>query len=97
MQKVNPYLFDEYGNFLAEIPAHIVKACSHAGDCLADVEYWQNKLNFVCPRQLAINYLQEFGAWEDLQTVDDITINQRVLWIACGEIKESGEWFGLIN
>jgi hypothetical protein len=89
-------LFDEYGNFLGKIPAHAVKACSHAGDCY-EVKYWQNKLNFVCPRQLAINYLQEFGAWEDLNTVDDVTINQRVLWIACCDIKETGEWFGLIN
>jgi hypothetical protein len=90
-------MFDEYGNFLGEIPEECVTACSHSGDCFDDVVYWVDKLSFDVPDNRARKYLKDFGAWEDLDTCTHGTLVIRVLWIACGEIKETGVWFGLVH
>lgn len=91
--------FDEYGNILRQIPDKTVRECSHSGECDKDVEFWQAKLEFDCPRDLAIQYLQEFGAWEreELLEKTEASLSQIVLWVACGQIKENGEWFGMAN
>jgi hypothetical protein len=91
--------FDEHGNLIQEIPQECVESCSHVGQCDDNVEYWQNKLNFDTPREQAIDYLQEFGAWtkEELNALSDDEISQKVLWIACSDIKENGEFIGIIH
>jgi hypothetical protein len=89
--------FDEYGNFLGELPEECVTACSHSGDCFDDVVFWVSELNFNVPTELAKKYLEEFGCWEDLDTCDQDTLNVRVLWIACGDIKETGDWYGVLH
>lgn len=89
--------FDQYGNFFGVIPDEAVNACSHPGECYFDCEAWVHELNFQPPREQAIDYLAEFGAWkrEALQEKSDEDMAILVLWIACGDIKENGEWIGL--
>lgn len=91
--------FDEQGFLIREIPVECVKACSHSGQCDRDVEFWQKKLEFEIPKAKAIFYLARTGAWSEkdlfLQTHDELA--QKVLWIACSDIKETGEFLGLIH
>ena len=92
-------MFDEYGNFTGEIPQECVNDCTAIGECLPACQHWQEVLNFDCERQKAIDYLIPFGAWDEdeLQAKTDKEISQIVLWLACADIKESGEWFGLMH
>lgn len=93
-------LFNEYGHYIGKaFPKACVEACSHAGECFPDVERWQRKLGFDVPRDLAITYLREFGAWhiDELNEMTDVELAQKVFWIACCDIKENGEWFGLCH
>jgi hypothetical protein len=56
-------------------------------------------LNFTVPRQKAIDYLKEYGAWEveEMNEWTDEELAEKVLWIACGDISEQGEWLGLVH
>lgn len=87
--------FDENGNLIRRIPKQAVIDCSHSGRCDDDVIFWIKKLNFSAPRQKAISFLSEYGAWENLENDSDDDINNRVFWLLCGDIKENGECFGL--
>lgn len=98
--------FNQYGHFTGEIPAECVADCSQPGqDASADVEQWLEKLDFAVPRDMAIRYLKEFGAWplesddydRGLEDMSDSELAATVLWIACGDIKEQGEWIGLVH
>lgn len=89
--------FNEYGYMSGKFPKKCITDCTHSGDCFEDVKHWVNELNFNVPGDLGRAYLKEFGAWDDLKDCTQETLNQRVLWIACCEIKEFGEWFGLIH
>lgn len=91
--------FDDYGHCINRIPRKVVNACAHPGECFQDVEYWQAAINFIVPRSRAIDYLSEFGAWtiDELQDMTGTELAQKVLWIACWDIKTNGEWFGLIH
>jgi len=92
-------LFDAQGNFTGKIPKEAVRDCSGPGKADEAVEAWRKKLNFEVPRDKAIRYLKEFGAWplEELNEMDDDDIAKKVLWIACGDIKENGKWLGLVH
>jgi hypothetical protein len=89
--------FDDYGNLIKDIPQEIISECSHQGDCYFDCKKWIKEIDFNVPRQLSIDWLREFGAWtiEELNSLDDMEIAIQVLWIACSDLKENGEWFGL--
>ena len=91
--------FDNYGHFIGHIPEEAIKDCSHPGECCHDCEAWVEDLGFTVPREQAIDYLLELGAWksEELQAKDNKELAILVLWIACGEIQENGEWIGLIH
>ncbi|MFA6119713.1 MAG: hypothetical protein WC688_07355 [Parachlamydiales bacterium] len=98
--KKSDKFFNEYGDFIGEIPEDAINQCSlrGAGDVVYEnVNYWMDELNFDCPQELAKKYLRNFGAWEDLNKADRNTINRRVFWLACCELDESGEWLGLID
>ena len=93
-------LFNEYGHFLDTLPEECVNDCSRPGqDASESVEHWQRKLEFDCPREQAIQYLRETGAWPvetnkydtGLNDMSDTELSQKVLWIACNDIRESGE------
>jgi hypothetical protein len=83
-------MFDKYGWYIGEeIPADCVAECSASGDVTAAVEKWTAKLGFFnVPLDLARKYLDEFGAWEDLDVVGTWTLGQRILWSACCDISE---------
>lgn len=90
-------MFNEYGHFTGTLPTECVEDCSAQGSVDESVAYWRERLNFAVPRELAIRWLQDFGAWpvEGLQDMTDTEIAEKVLWLACCEIRENGEWFGL--
>lgn len=94
-------MFDQYGNYTgAEIPEQCVHECTIPGqDVTNAVNHWREKLDFNCPREMAINYLIDFGAWtsEELIAKSTDELSAIVLWIACNDIKDQGEWFGMIH
>ena len=72
--------FDKFGWFLGELPEDCVADCTTPGqDASISVAYWQNRLGFKVPRDLAIRYLKEFGAWDSLETESDTTLADRCL------------------
>jgi len=90
--------FSETGEFITEFPEDCIKECSASGDVSESVKQWVLKLDFFLPSlSMGRKYLSEFGAWDDLDQADMFTLSQRVLWLACGDIEESGEWLGLIH
>lgn len=91
--------FSNSGEFIGEFPEDCVLDCSAAGDVLESVNYWINKLQFEVPREQAVKWLKETGAWdaEELDEMSGEELARKVLWLACCDIKENGEWFGLIN
>lgn len=88
---------DDNGYYTGGIPDEALKECSAQGSVDPGVEYWRTTLGFTVPRDLAIRYLREFGAWDDLDTVDQETLDRRVLWMACCDLKESGDWMGAVH
>jgi len=95
---MNANLFDAHGWFTGNLPAECVADCTTPGqDAGPSVDYWRKRLDFQVPRELAVKYLRDFGAWDSLETDSDDNLARRVLWIACGDIRENGEWFGLIH
>lgn len=98
-------MFDAYGNFTGELPAECIRDCSESGAVDDAVTDWRKSLEFTVPRMQAIRYLRAFGAWPvetdeyDTGLVDmtDDALADKVLWIACCEIRETGEWFGLVH
>lgn len=98
--------FNEYGHFTGELPEECVRNCTVPGqDASEAVEYWRKRLGFTVPREKAIQYLHEFGAWllesdeydKGLNEMADDELADKVLWIACGDVRENGEWFGLVH
>jgi hypothetical protein len=80
-----PNWFDSHGYLLREFPEECVSDCSHSGPCDSDVEYWRKRLDFIAPRDQAINYLREFGAWtpEEMAAKSDEELAETILWSAC--------------
>lgn len=92
--------FDEDGHFVGMIPDDAVSECTARGqDATASVNEWLDTLEFRVPRDQAIAYLREFGAWDaaELNAATDRELAERVFWIACGDIREHGHWHGLIH
>lgn len=79
------------------IPAPVVDACSGQGDCTQSVEFWVNELGFDFPAAWAADYLNEYGAWDEKELEDHEANRRRVLWLACGDISEQGEFFGMLH
>ena len=91
--------FDEHGYLIRQIPKEAIADCAHPGPCDTDVDYWQRELDFTAPREQMIEYLEPYGAWakDELDSKTDDELAQMVLWLAAGDIKENGEWIGLIH
>ena len=94
-----PVWFDSLGYLTGTLPEDCIGDCSHAGPCDTDVEYWRKRLDFTVPRETAIGYLREFGAWtaEELAARTDDELAEVVLWSACCDFRESGEWLGMLH
>jgi hypothetical protein len=96
---IRPTWFDYHGYLLGVLPEDCIADCSHSGACDADVTYWRNRLDFEVPREKAIGYLREFGAWtaEELEAKTTDELAEVVLWSACCDIRESGQWLGMVH
>ncbi len=98
-----PITFNKKSGWLASgrFPQECIDDCGASGQADEAVEYWRKELKFVEALEpvesLARDYLREYGAWDDLDEADLETIANRILWMACGEMHEQGEWFGLVH
>ena len=68
-----PTWFNSDGYLLGTLPADCIADCAHAGPCDDDVKHWREQLEFQVPRERAIAYLREFGAW----TPEELAISGR--------------------
>lgn len=76
-----------------QIPFECIEDCSGPGAADESIAYWRKRLGFTVDRDRAITCLAGYGAWdrEELESDDDDTLAERVLWIACGNF---AEWDG---
>jgi hypothetical protein len=80
---------ESLGRIELEIPVEAIAACSHQGQCDKDVEYWTPKIDWSHVTRKAMEQsLNEYGAWDDLQTTDIETLKQRLTWLACCDLNE---------
>lgn len=89
--------FNDYGHYIGEeLPPECVSDCSASGAVDNAVTYWRLTLNFEVPRELSQRYLIEAGIERERVTkMDNDTLAEYVLWLACCDIRENGEWFGV--
>lgn len=78
---------------IKDIPEEAINDCTHMGDCDSDVEYWVNKLNISANSKDTREYLKRFGTWDDKELSDHDANIRRLFWIACGDIKENGDFY----
>lgn len=103
-RKPKPW-FTENGWLNRKFPKACIEDCAHQGDCCDDCERWVRELpgfeeSIHEVRTLAENWIREYGAWDyetEIKAFSDFDLAVRVLWIAAGDIKEQGEWFGLVH
>ncbi len=80
------------GRIELQIPEEAIGDCSHPGPCDADVAYWVPLLGLdTIDRKVIETELQEYGAWDDLSTVDLKTLHERLVWVACGDLFDTPE------
>ena len=80
---------DSNGYVELEIPEEAIGDCSHQGSCDAEVEYWTPQINWEgITREAMERSLKEWGAWDDLQTVELKTLQERLVWLACCDLNE---------
>ena len=54
--------------------------------------YWAPLLGLeAIDRKVIETELQEYGAWDDLSTVDLKTLHERLVWVACGDLFDTPE------
>ena len=84
--------FDDRGDMLKTLPGDCILACSGQGRVDDDVAFWVKELDFTngLPRERTINYLREYGAWDDeeLNEMTEMSLAEKVLWIFCNDLKE---------
>lgn len=95
---VRPW-FDAHGWLIRRIPRECWRDCSAPGPADDSVAYWRERLHFSVPRELAIAWLREFGAWDadELNESSDNELADRVLWLASCDLRERRAWHGLIH
>lgn len=91
--------FDSWCNFIGVFPDACIRECSAMGPVDDAVEYWQKELDFQVPPIHTRKWLRDFGAWdqEELDSMDADELAKKVLWLACCDIRENGEWLGLVH
>lgn len=92
------FWFDNSGEFIREFPDACIQECSAMGPVDEAVDFWQSELDFQVPPAHTRKWLRNFGAWDqdELNAMDETELAKKVLWIACGDLNENGDWFGLI-
>ena len=92
--------FDDHLNLIKDLPQECIDDCSGPGAADEPVAYWVDHLEFEVPRQGAIDWLKDFGAWtlEEMVEMTDTELARTVLWLFCGDAHESKEQpYGLIH
>lgn len=85
-----------FNRFVLNLSQKCVEDCSHPGDCDEGVSFWVNQteiksqLEEIGPDNIR-KELKEYGAWDYIELGDENQNNKRILWIAAGNIKESGK------
>lgn len=86
--------------FEMRLSGECVEACSHSGECDADVAHWapivaeQVKADDFHNQPTADKIraeLKEYGAWDSYELEDDAANWLRLVWIAANNIAESDE------
>lgn len=97
LRQYKPARFTEDGRFVGGLPHQCVKECSSRGDVTESVKYWVHALNFTVPRVQAKLWLWECGSWtrEELDDMSDEDLAEKVLWIACCDIRDGLGFHGL--
>ena len=81
-----------FDRFSIEIPVEAIGDCSHQGACDEDVKFWQRMMARAemdiaeISEEALSEELSEYGADWDLSDRDDN--EQRIIWIACCNLKE---------
>ena len=72
-----------------------VAECSSPGPSDVAVRHWREKIGFEVYVEEAVEYLLRYGAWEEdeLREGGSEELAERVLWLACCQIAESGWWY----
>lgn len=79
-----------FNRFLLEIPVDAIADCSHQGRCDDDVAHWSKRVERpteCSPENLAAE-LKEYGTWDSDELADDDENWNRIVWIACCDLKE---------
>lgn len=63
--------FNKDGWILRRLPAECVTDCTAQGSVDASVEHWCERLGFKVPRERAISWLREMGAWSQLELASE--------------------------
>lgn len=82
------YLAPSTGDLLVSIPPDCIIECAHPGPCDDDVAAWINRVQWHASDTMLREHLREYGAWDDLDSVDRDRLRMRTLWIACHDIRE---------
>ena len=91
--------FDEWGNFIGELPEQCVKDCTRMGDVTDFLDEWIESLEFEAPRDLALVYLREcLGDYEDeeIAAFTQQQVNRWIMFFATDAIRNDGDFCGLI-
>lgn len=82
-----------FDKFEIEITLKDAETCSHAGECVYDVDvllespYIATQFEALKEQDI-IDTLLEYGCWDIPDLKDPLENKQKLLWIACGDISE---------
>ncbi len=82
------------GRVELRMPGALVAEMSHSGDCDHDVSRWANDPRIVWHRGTAADIreeLDEYGAWDADELVDEAANRRRLLWLAACDIREQDD------
>lgn len=91
--------FDEYGNFIGELPAECVRDCTRMGDVTSYIDQWIARLSFYAPRDLSLKYLRGCLADyedEEIAAFTQQQVNRWIMFFATDAIRNDGDFYGLI-
>lgn len=85
-----------FERFVIELTRDEAQTGSHVGQCDDDIAWLRQQKNIdeqLCAlsEEDVRSELEEYGAWDDEELADHDANLSRVLWLACGDIREQAE------